>query len=666
MPSRPQYLKAPLCTVSFLLILSSVFTDRLLYGQGTAAPPVGIPGSISQPKRAESRGRALPHQAAERITHLRVASAALGLVDLKVVGGEAAFPGAIYGRPGSGKIRGASADAAAQSFLTAFAPYYGLARSELHEVRTEERKGFLPGYREVVLQRSVQGHPLHGAQVRLHLGPEGEFLAAVGDLWGSLEWAGEPALSEDQARALASSIVDRLRKPEGPGPRRGARAEEATVRQVAYPIADQARPAYIVSSVIAADGVDAYDIIVDGISGATLEVVPLTFYAQGQVFRNAALVPQSPQPSTTPGIVPPSPNPPAYVSRVTIPFSISGATELAGNNAIVREHQAWTGEWTDADSGTPIHATSGNFSFPLVLSSTSDVRNYPEAAATNLFYVLGAAHDYFYALGFDEAHGNFQVENFGLGGMGGDPVVALAQLGAGPADGQYSYASNNAWMRTYPDGSSPIMGMYVWGGSGAPPSRIYTTDSSLDPDIVIHEYAHGVTRRLSAGYLPYEAQSGAINEGNSDFFALDLQIPSSAPLAGAYPVATYSVQNFTRGIRSYPYSTDLTVDPLVYGQLGTLSYWGPQVHADGGIWTSTLWELRAALIEALGFTVGRERAAQLVLDGLQLLPHFPSFVDFRDAILTANEFRYGGAHQSSLWKAFAKRGLGALAGGGFN
>jgi len=38
-------------------------------------------------------------------------------------------------------------------------------------------------------------------------------------------------------------------------------------------------------------------------------------------------------------------------------------------------------------------------------------------------------HDWLYGYGFDEASGNFQVDNFGRGGSGGDPVLAEAQDG---------------------------------------------------------------------------------------------------------------------------------------------------------------------------------------------------------------------------------------------
>lgn len=57
------------------------------------------------------------------------------------------------------------------------------------------------------------------------------------------------------------------------------------------------------------------------------------------------------------------------------------------------------------------------FDFPAGEGSTrQDTRQFPAARLTNVFYTLNAAHDYFYDLGFDEAAGNFQTDNFGKGG----------------------------------------------------------------------------------------------------------------------------------------------------------------------------------------------------------------------------------------------------------
>jgi extracellular elastinolytic metalloproteinase len=71
----------------------------------------------------------------------------------------------------------------------------------------------------------------------------------------------------------------------------------------------------------------------------------------------------------------------------------------------------------------------------------------------NLFYLNNVAHDALYAAGFNEGAGNFQADNFGNGGLAGDPVNAEAQDGSG---------TDNANFATPSDGSSPRMQMYLW------------------------------------------------------------------------------------------------------------------------------------------------------------------------------------------------------------
>ena len=76
-----------------------------------------------------------------------------------------------------------------------------------------------------------------------------------------------------------------------------------------------------------------------------------------------------------------------------------------------------------------------------------------EASVTDLFYWTNLFHDVLYRHGFDEAAGNFQVNNYGHGGLGGDPVRAEAQDGSG---------TNGGNMFTPPDGASPRMQAFVW------------------------------------------------------------------------------------------------------------------------------------------------------------------------------------------------------------
>lgn len=58
------------------------------------------------------------------------------------------------------------------------------------------------------------------------------------------------------------------------------------------------------------------------------------------------------------------------------------------------------------------------------------------------------------------------------------------------------------------------------------------------------------------------------------------------------------VVNDPAGIRSHPYSTSKTTNPLTYGSLKTLT----EVHDIGEAWANTLHNVYAALVSAHGYS----------------------------------------------------------------
>lgn len=107
---------------------------------------------------------------------------------------------------------------------------------------------------------------------------------------------------------------------------------------------------------------------------------------------------------------------------------------------------------------SPDGGSSLEFDFPLDLNKGP--HTYVDAAVTNLFFTCNRIHDITYHYGFDEEAGNFQVNNYGRGGLGGDDVRAEAQDGGG---------TNNANFGTPADGGRPRMQMYLWtSGTGLP------------------------------------------------------------------------------------------------------------------------------------------------------------------------------------------------------
>ena len=113
------------------------------------------------------------------------------------------------------------------------------------------------------------------------------------------------------------------------------------------------------------------------------------------------------------------------------------------------------------------------------------------------------------------------------------------------------------------------------------------------------------------------------------------------------------VTNNPAGIRSHPYSTSATTNPLRYSSLQVLL----EVHDIGVVWANMLHNVYAARTDPSG-SEGNVVFMHLFIDQLALQPCNPTFLQARDAWIQADANRYGGANKCLLWKAFASRGLG--------
>jgi hypothetical protein len=183
-------------------------------------------------------------------------------------------------------------------------------------------------------------------------------------------------------------------------------------------------------------------------------------------------------------------------------------------------------------------------------------------------------------------------------------------------------------------------------------------DSGLDNGIIAHEYGHGISTRLSRLYS-FEQ----MGEGWSDWFGLMMTISPGDIATKRRGIGTYSAFQPTtgNGIRTYPYTTDMGINPFTYNNIATESI----PHGVGSVWATMLWDLTWALIDQYGYdsdlyngTGGNNMAMYLVIEGLKLQPYDPGFVDGRDAILAADELLYNGQNKCLIWQVFARRGLG--------
>ena len=320
-------------------------------------------------------------------------------------------------------------------------------------------------------------------------------------------------------------------------------------------------------------------------------------------------------------------------------------TDTEGNN--VDAFDANTG--FQPDGGTDLVFTG--FPFDIVYTNATQ---YESSSITQLFYLNNVMHDIIYLYGMDEAGGNFQVTNYTGQGAGGDSVNANAQIGV----------NCNATFGTPPDGSSPSMNMFICNDR----------DGDFDNLVVFHEYGHGVSNRLTGGpnNTGCLGNSEQMGEGWSDYLGAIFTIEPGDVGTDVRGVGTYLFGQSAggNGIRPFPYSTDMGVNPHTYSDISSVSI----PHGVGSVWAMMLWELTWELIDEHGFDnnifnftgdvnldAGNIQALALVMEGMKMQPCNPGFVDGRDAIFAADQALYGGANECLIWDAFARRGLGLSA-----
>jgi extracellular elastinolytic metalloproteinase len=297
------------------------------------------------------------------------------------------------------------------------------------------------------------------------------------------------------------------------------------------------------------------------------------------------------------------------------PWVLDGSTVGANVAAVI------------ADTGEPVEGVQSSGRVRFSAGPDSD-----DQLVVNLFVLNGIMHDVFYALGFREPDGNFQHDNFGRGGLGSDRVRALVH--PGPVWG-------TANMGTPPEGLAPTMNMGL----------VESTDrhTALDPDVVFHEFTHGVTNRLVGGPQDTTAldapQSGGMGEGWGDYVACVLN--------GRDTVGSWVVDH-PLGIRRHAYDDDF---PGTFADLGSADY--SEVHDIGELWCAVLLDMTRRVGAPLGM--------QLVVDALKLSAANPGFLAMRDAILVAARDLATARNMSdveaetltsNLWDAFAAFGMG--------
>ena len=402
----------------------------------------------------------------------------------------------------------------------------------------------------------------------------------------------------------------------------------------------------------------------------------------------------SPTPGT-PGFSTPTTAQPAQVSQITKPYSyywVNGSTtETWGNNVDARIFlqnnisavPAWSEPidpllipgFSRPNSLTSHPTLEFSHTANLSLSPTASVNR--DAAVVNAFFWSNWVHDRLVALGFNEAAGNFEQVNSSGQGTAGDAMLVNVQYGYNGGFRNQNFSDTDPQ-----DGVGPNrIRLAIFDGPN--PDH----DTGFDNEVIIHEYCHGLYRRL-VGALGL-VQSFGMDEGTADFLALSFLSSSSDPLQGSsavYPVFGFMAknlssggqtlgQNYYYGVRAYPTSTLMTKSPVTlkdldwtqansYTQIPRSPIYsaytqpGQAYTAAIDLWLSVLWEAHANLVDQHYYSEGSYRMRQLVVDAFKLVSPNPTFCEMRDAIISADFARFGAASNSQLWAAFSKRGLG--------
>lgn len=548
------------------------------------------------------------------------------------------------------------------------------------------------GVRHTFLRQRWQGIEVFNGDIAVHQGPDGKLIKMNVGAWpyaGKTAEAPRPDITAEQALSTVL-LHDQVRAPrpaligtEENGNRlvydgTSFNEQPVTVQLMYLPTGDTLRLVWNVNY-YEPGGAHWWNVQVSALTGKELRrndwVSNCNFdhphdgphlVTEMPVERvEAPLIPMAPAGSMEYNVYPIPVESPSHGSRsiVTAPWLAGGTASPYGwhdtngspgaEYTITRGNNVHAQEDANGNNGTgyaPDGGSSLSFDFPINFSQAPG--NYQDASITNLFYWNNIMHDVWYQYGFNEVSGNFQQNNYGRGGLGGDYVYADAQDGSG---------LNNANFATPPDGTNPRMQMFLWNQTN--PRR----DGDLDAGIIAHEYGHGISIRLVGGPSNSNCLNNAeqMGEGWSDFFGLMMTMKAGDTRTTNRGIGTYVLGESTSGtgIRPAPYNTSFSVNNFTYGATTNPNY--QYVHDIGFIWCTILWEMAWDLIDEYGFdpdlyngTGGNNIAMQLVLDGLKLTPCSPGFVDGRDAILAADQQTYGGAHTDILWGAFARRGLG--------
>ncbi|KAH7100032.1 Fungalysin metallopeptidase-domain-containing protein [Auriculariales sp. MPI-PUGE-AT-0066] len=291
-------------------------------------------------------------------------------------------------------------------------------------------------------------------------------------------------------------------------------------------------------------------------------------------------------------------------------------------------------------------SSDGVFDYPANLKADPTTVGNRAAAVVHAFYAANMAHDILYRC----EHALLLCDQ--PGGQAMDPVLVSVQD---------TGMENNALFTTLPDGQASYLQTFLFNLTLPDLER----DSTLDNTVILHEYAHGLTNRMTGGGTAVCLQtleSAGMGEGWSDAFA-EWVWQSAQSTFSDFTVGDYT-SGYPLGLRTYPYSVNRTTNPLTYGDVPKFD----EVHLIGEVWAQTLHVVHANLVAEFGSATdaltnpdgenGHAVFLRVMVDALRIQPCNPTFAAARLAIIQGEENRYAGKYMCNLWISFASMGLG--------
>jgi len=395
--------------------------------------------------------------------------------------------------PRASSLKGMTADQAARDHLTALKPLW-LSHQSAADLTAGSVQKLRNGASIVRFQQQVDGIDVHQSELHVMLQPDGSLSAVSGTVRanaGRSNFSSTAIAAVDRAldtlygKTRARPAVAQTGEAAGytvltVAPNTGFRVTSARAKRELVPQGAQLLPAWSVELFSEKSGFDdkletaARRYLIADANGSVLRDINLTandsfvYRALAETTGNRTpldgpLQSFDPHPTGVPDGSLPDFGPYNLVVQEAFngphdPWLGTMATTTTGNNVDAYADIAAPSGFSPGDIRPDVRAgrtLNHKYDFtaePLATPTQS------KAAAVNVFFVTNWLHDWYYDSGFTEATGNAQLDNFGRGGVGGDPLVAHAQANA------LGGSRDNANMTTPEDGLSPIMNMFLWSG----------------------------------------------------------------------------------------------------------------------------------------------------------------------------------------------------------